>query len=124
MRACMRYVETAAIKRKDALDFAALSKHGYSGGPSVLYVPPPKESSGDQDWSWSCGKRTEENDASETIEEREITQQRANEGAAEVISSPSHSLHHRYILNALAMPCLKLQPQQHHFEVWVHSHAI
>ena len=64
----------------------ALSKHGYSGGPSVLYVPPPKESDGDQDWSWSCGKRKEEKDMSESIEEREITQQRANEGAIQVIT--------------------------------------
>ena len=72
------------IKKKHSLDFVALSKHGYSGGPSVLYVPPPKESDGDQDWSWSCGKRKEEKDVSESIEEREITQQRANEGAIQV----------------------------------------
>lgn len=56
------------------MDFDALSRHGYRGGPSVLKVPPPRVEEKDQDWSWSTGtpdNKTEERQ--ESYEEREQT---------------------------------------------------
>lgn len=33
------------------IDVETLKHHGYAGGPSVLYVPPPQDE-GHQDWAW------------------------------------------------------------------------
>eukprot|EP00252_Welwitschia_mirabilis_P017957 TRINITY_DN40089_c0_g1_i1.p1 TRINITY_DN40089_c0_g1~~TRINITY_DN40089_c0_g1_i1.p1 ORF type:complete len:193 (+),score=51.57 TRINITY_DN40089_c0_g1_i1:144-722(+) len=70
--------------RKSGIDFDALKRYGYSGGPSVLNVPPPKQKEPiEQDWSWSTGnrKRTEEAEE-ETYEERQKTRHAVLEGAA------------------------------------------
>jgi len=42
----------AQKKRKQAekIDLEALQQHGYKSGPSVLYVPAPKED--EQSWEW------------------------------------------------------------------------
>jgi hypothetical protein len=32
-------------------------RHGYKGGPSVLFVPPPQEE-GQKDFTWSRGARS------------------------------------------------------------------
>ncbi|XP_061375363.1 uncharacterized protein LOC133317509 [Gastrolobium bilobum] len=57
------------------IDFEALKRHGYKGGPSVLKVPPPKE--GDetkQDWSWSTGQEKRvDKETEESYEQRQKT---------------------------------------------------
>ena len=56
------------------MDFEALSRHGYHGGPSVLKVPPPRIPDKEQDWSWSTGNRSSNEEAKEeTYQERERT---------------------------------------------------
>ncbi|KAI5060923.1 hypothetical protein GOP47_0023428 [Adiantum capillus-veneris] len=73
-------------KKKGALDFEAIRKHGYSGGPSVLYVPPPKPDTlqEGQDWSWSCGNGKGDNaEEKEAITERDGTRHNANDGAVQ-----------------------------------------
>ncbi|KAL6603803.1 hypothetical protein ACP70R_044164 [Stipagrostis hirtigluma subsp. patula] len=66
-------------KRKPGgVDFNALSRHGYHGGPSVLTVRPPQE---EPNWSWSTGKdRDAKEDAPESYEERERTRAAVTEG--------------------------------------------
>ncbi|KAF6175543.1 hypothetical protein GIB67_023063 [Kingdonia uniflora] len=68
-------------KRKiGAVDFEALSRHGYKGGLSVLRVPPPKEDR-KQDWTWSGGKESGgDKETDESYEERQRTRQVLNEG--------------------------------------------
>ncbi|KAK3013782.1 hypothetical protein RJ639_010141 [Escallonia herrerae] len=70
-----------SVKRKGrAMDFEALSRHGYKGGLSVLSVPPPKEPV-DQNWSWSTGKESRPtNETEETYEERQKTRAAILEG--------------------------------------------
>ncbi|CAK9874055.1 unnamed protein product [Sphagnum jensenii] len=69
--------------RKPGLNYEALSRHGYSGGLSILHVPAPRGQAGEQDWSWSAGKRkNEEGETEETYEDREQTRQLANDSAA------------------------------------------
>ncbi|RCV22291.1 hypothetical protein SETIT_4G209200v2 [Setaria italica] len=71
--------EVAVSKRKKTggVDFSALSRHGYRGGPSVLTVRPQEESN----WSWSTGKdRDDKEDAPESYEERERTRAAVTEG--------------------------------------------
>ncbi|KAH8963386.1 hypothetical protein BDL97_04G006900 [Sphagnum fallax] len=69
--------------RKPGLNYEALSRHGYSGGLSILHVPAPRGQAGEQDWSWSAGKRkNEEGETEETYEDREQTRQLANNSAA------------------------------------------
>lgn len=67
--------ETNSRKKKlGGMDFEALSRHGYHGGPSVLKVPPPRIEEKDQDWSWSTGTRNNKEEANEeAYEERERT---------------------------------------------------
>ncbi|CAN6220727.1 unnamed protein product [Urochloa humidicola] len=71
--------EVAMSKKKKTggVDFSALSRHGYRGGPSVLTVRPQEESN----WSWSTGKdRDAKEDAPESYEERERTRAAVTEG--------------------------------------------
>ncbi|CAL5039492.1 unnamed protein product [Urochloa decumbens] len=64
-------------KKIGGVDFSALSRHGYHGGPSVLTVRPQEESN----WSWSTGKdRDAKEDAPESYEERERTRAAVTEG--------------------------------------------
>ncbi|XAR58569.1 hypothetical protein NMG60_11014017 [Bertholletia excelsa] len=61
-------------KKTKAIDFDALSRHGYKGGLSVLSVPPPKEANDQkQCWSWSTGKESRPKETEETYEERQRT---------------------------------------------------
>ncbi len=39
------------VKGADKVDLAALRQHGFSSGPSVLYVPPPT-ADGEANWNW------------------------------------------------------------------------
>uniref|UniRef100_A0A6V7QSQ4 Uncharacterized protein n=1 Tax=Ananas comosus var. bracteatus TaxID=296719 RepID=A0A6V7QSQ4_ANACO len=57
------------------MDYEALSRHGYRGGPSVLKVPPPRVEEKEQDWSWSTGRENNAkgNTAEESYEDRERT---------------------------------------------------
>ncbi|KAL6873463.1 hypothetical protein ACP4OV_013545 [Aristida adscensionis] len=65
-------------KKPGGVDFNALSRHGYRGGPSVLTVRPPVE---EPNWSWSTGKdRNDKDDAPESFEERERTRAAVTEG--------------------------------------------
>lgn len=73
-------VETVKRKSK-GIDFAALSRHGYEGGHSVLNIPPPKESDDPKNWSWSTGKESRAaNEKEETYEERQKTRAALLEG--------------------------------------------
>ncbi|RYQ92336.1 hypothetical protein Ahy_B09g098541 isoform E [Arachis hypogaea] len=54
-----------------AIDFEALRRHGYKGGPSVLRIPPPKEVDTKQDWSWSTGKDKRDNKETEESSKKE-----------------------------------------------------
>ncbi|XP_054781188.1 uncharacterized protein LOC129288571 [Prosopis cineraria] len=74
--------ETGKKKSKDkpreqksgVIDFEALKRHGFKGGPSVLNVPQPKEGEKEQDWSWSTGKERPGNkEVEESFEERQKT---------------------------------------------------
>ncbi|XP_072978588.1 uncharacterized protein [Typha angustifolia] len=68
--------EAIARKRKHGgMDYDALRRHGYKGGPSVLKVPPPKVEEKEQDWSWSTGKQNDAKDKliEESYEDRERT---------------------------------------------------
>ncbi|XP_072997104.1 uncharacterized protein [Typha latifolia] len=68
--------EAIARKRKHGgMDYNALRRHGYKGGPSVLKVPPPKVEEKEQDWSWSTGKQNDAKDKviEESYEDRERT---------------------------------------------------
>ncbi|KAH7837347.1 hypothetical protein Vadar_012829 [Vaccinium darrowii] len=69
-------------KRKSkVINFEALSQHGYKGGPSILGVPPPKETDQEKDWSWSTGKESRAtNETEETYEERRRTRDAIIEG--------------------------------------------
>ncbi|XP_065861109.1 uncharacterized protein [Euphorbia lathyris] len=60
-------------KRKSAVDFDALKRHGYRGGLSVLSVPQPKEEV-KEDWTWSSGKdHREVKEVEETYQDRQKT---------------------------------------------------
>jgi len=64
-------------KKTGGVDFSALSRHGYHGGPSVLTVRPQEESN----WSWSTGKDRDDKEAApESYEERERTRAAVTEG--------------------------------------------
>ncbi|KAG6554926.1 hypothetical protein Mapa_003510 [Marchantia paleacea] len=67
--------------KKPELDFEALSRHGYSGGPSIMHVPAPKNEAGESDWTWSNGKRKSEDKAEEAFEDRELTREIVSESA-------------------------------------------
>ncbi|KAM0886005.1 hypothetical protein ACQ4PT_029971 [Festuca glaucescens] len=72
--------EAAMSKKKKpgGVDFSALSRHGYRGGPSVLTVAPPKV---EPNWTWSTGKdRNEKEVLTESYEERERTRAAVTEG--------------------------------------------
>ena len=61
-------------QKSRVIDFDALKRHGFKGGPSVLKVPLPKEGDKEQDWSWSTGKERRENkETEESYEERQKT---------------------------------------------------
>eukprot|EP00899_Mesostigma_viride_P012001 jgi/Mesvir1/20801/Mv07905-RA.1 len=77
-------------KGTQKLDFEALSRHGYKGGPSVLYVPPPKAADVKGNWEWGHGTRQkrggdgeDDGDDHETFEERERTRRAAGAGVEE-----------------------------------------
>lgn len=82
-------------KQADRIDLEALQEHGYKSGPSVLYVPAPKQA--EQSWEWGSGKETSAaaRDDEETAEEREQTQAAANAGAEEAaaVSRKAMQLH-------------------------------
>ncbi|XP_062108855.1 uncharacterized protein LOC133819589 [Humulus lupulus] len=60
-------------KTTSTVDFDALKRYGYKGGPSVLSVPPPKEPE-EQNWSWSSGKeKREAKESEESFQERQKT---------------------------------------------------
>ncbi|KAM6565714.1 hypothetical protein CsatA_024842 [Cannabis sativa] len=60
-------------KTTTTVDFDALKRYGYKGGPSVLSVPPPKEPE-EQDWSWSSGKeKRDAKESEESFQERQKT---------------------------------------------------
>lgn len=70
-------------KEKGAvIDFDALKRYGYKGGPSVLKVPAPKEDDKDKDWSWSTGKekRVDNKGIEESYEERQKTREALSQG--------------------------------------------
>ncbi|XP_020182290.1 uncharacterized protein [Aegilops tauschii subsp. strangulata] len=65
-------------KKPGGVDFSALSRHGYRGGPSILTVAPPKV---EPNWTWSTGKdRNEKEVLTESFEERERTRAAVTEG--------------------------------------------
>ncbi|KAL2623382.1 hypothetical protein R1flu_003587 [Riccia fluitans] len=66
--------------RKAELDFEAISRHGYSGGPSIMHVPAPKDQV-DPNWTWSNGKRKSGDAGEETPEERARTREIVTESA-------------------------------------------
>lgn len=67
-------------KKVSGLDYEALSKHGYHGGPSILKVPPPRVEEQEQDWSWSTGRDGSKRKSSteESFAERERTRAAAH----------------------------------------------
>ncbi|XP_044961429.1 UPF0690 protein C1orf52 homolog isoform X1 [Hordeum vulgare subsp. vulgare] len=72
--------KAAMLKKKKpgGVDFSALSRHGYRGGPSILTVAPPKV---EPNWTWSTGKdRNEKEVLTESFEERERTRAAVTEG--------------------------------------------
>ncbi|XP_058105237.1 uncharacterized protein LOC131248798 [Magnolia sinica] len=73
-----------SVKKKrssSTIDYEALSRHGYSGGLSVLDMPPPMGAKEDkeQDWSWSTGSKDGKG-IEESHEERECTRAAIAEG--------------------------------------------
>ncbi|KAF0931404.1 hypothetical protein E2562_004535 [Oryza meyeriana var. granulata] len=77
-KAAAAAVDAMSKKKPGGVDFNALSRHGYRGGPSVLTVPPPKV---EPNWSWSTGKdRSDKDDQTESYEERECTRAAVTEG--------------------------------------------
>ncbi|XP_020206617.1 uncharacterized protein LOC109791700 [Cajanus cajan] len=63
-------------QKSGVIDFEALKRHGYRGGPSVLKVPQPKEDDSKQDWTWSTGKEKRvEKEIEESYEERQKTRE-------------------------------------------------
>lgn len=84
-------------QKKPSLDFEAISRHGYSGGPSVLYVPAPRSTeAGEQDWSWSTGSRKVENSEQdeENIEQRDQTRQIVNDSAVQAATQAIAGYNH------------------------------
>ena len=79
----------AAPLRKRPVDYEALSRHGFNGGPSVLYVPPPKQNA-QLIYDWSTGKRDAPGaeEGKDTYEEREKLRQLTNDGVTKVCLSP------------------------------------
>ncbi|CAI0449418.1 unnamed protein product [Linum tenue] len=45
----------SARRRRGAVEFEELRRHGYKGGPSLLRMPPPKDDT-EPNWTWSTGK--------------------------------------------------------------------
>ncbi|KAL5561723.1 hypothetical protein UlMin_031470 [Ulmus minor] len=75
-------VNSGKGKKSSGVDFEALKKYGYKGGPSVLRVPPPKEAE-KQDWSWSNGKeKREAKESEESYAERMKTRAALAQGEA------------------------------------------
>lgn len=67
-------------EKRTALDYGALSRHGYLGGPSILHVPAPGQEVGEQDWSWSSGKRKGGDvDVEESAQDRNLTRKVIND---------------------------------------------
>lgn len=59
--------------KSKVVDFEALRRHGFRGGPSVLSVPAPKEPE-KQDWSWATGKeKREAKEVEESYQDRQKT---------------------------------------------------
>ncbi|KAK8936646.1 hypothetical protein KSP39_PZI012277 [Platanthera zijinensis] len=79
----MHPVKTANSKKKKpgGMDYEALSKHGYHGGPSILRVPPPRVEQKDQNWSWSTGKEGDEAKKISTTEESYSERERTRAAA-------------------------------------------
>ncbi|RZC80825.1 hypothetical protein C5167_043430 [Papaver somniferum] len=74
-------VKLGKRKAGPVIDFEALSRHGYRGGPSVLKVPEPKVDDKDRDWSWSSGKLSSgSGETEESFEERQRTRAALNDG--------------------------------------------
>ncbi|PKU79389.1 hypothetical protein MA16_Dca000734 [Dendrobium catenatum] len=73
-------LSTIKKKKVGGIDYEALSKHGYHGGPSVLKVPPPRVEEKEQNWSWSTGKDGDEgkDSSDESFAERERTRAAAH----------------------------------------------
>ncbi|WOK98502.1 hypothetical protein Cni_G07214 [Canna indica] len=69
-------------KKLGGMNFEALSKHGYHGGPSILKVPPPRIEEKEQDWSWSTGRGADatKSIAEESYAERERTRAAVTQG--------------------------------------------
>ena len=80
----------AASLRKQPIGYEALSRHGFRGGPSVLYVPPPKQDA-EHNYDWSTGKRDtpEVEEKNDTFEEREKLRQLTNDGVTKVCLTSS-----------------------------------
>ena len=71
----------SGTRKGGALDFEALRRYGYRGGPSVLKVPVPKEAEEKPDWSWSTGKeKREAKESEESYQERQKTRAAIAEG--------------------------------------------
>ncbi|KFM22883.1 hypothetical protein F751_5592 [Auxenochlorella protothecoides] len=73
-----------AAKRSAAtkISLEDLQQHGYSGGPSVLYVPPPADA--DPNWTWSSGAdRKGVEPVQESREERERNREAVTSGLDE-----------------------------------------
>jgi hypothetical protein len=69
---------------KKGLDYEALSRHGYTGGLSIMNVPAPVAEAGEQDWSWSHGnnkRKGGEGEVGESIDHRERTRETVSEVA-------------------------------------------
>nr|DAD47913.1 TPA_asm: hypothetical protein HUJ06_017850 [Nelumbo nucifera] len=75
-------VKPGKLKGNGGIDFEALSRHGYRGGPSLLSMPPPKEVDDKPlDWSWSNGKENvKDREIEESYEERQKTRAALAEG--------------------------------------------
>lgn len=62
--------------KKLKIDLETLERCGYKGGPSVLYVPPPKEGD-DGNWAWSDGKTAKVGEEDEESREQREQNRRA-----------------------------------------------
>lgn len=74
----MNFMSTGKSRKQKsaAIDFEALKRYGYKGGPSVLKVPQPKEDDTKKDWSWSTGKEKRvDKETEESYEERKKTRE-------------------------------------------------
>eukprot|EP00850_Spirogloea_muscicola_P011426 SM000071S21050 [mRNA] locus=s71:168957:169923:+ [translate_table: standard] len=74
-------LQQAAGAKKAKLDYEALKRHGFRGGPSVLHVPAPRASAEQQAWDWANGEAQAKADDKESFGEREKLRAAVNEGS-------------------------------------------